>query len=89
MRENGVSEQANQSFPAIVKEIKNTHAGRHGIEIGDTDILVYACPMSGRRYEMAGGGSGRITLEKQWRKVQKKYYRIKMIYLRNLMTSYT
>ena len=84
-----MSEQANQSFPAIVKEIKNTHAGRHGIEIGDTDILVYACPMSGRRYEMAGGGSGRITLEKQWRKVQKKYFRIKMIYLRNLMTSYT
>ena len=24
--------------------------------------------MSGRRYEMAGGNRGRITLEKQWRK---------------------
>ena len=49
--------------------LRNTHASRHGIDIGDTEILVYACPMSGRRFEMAGGGQGRITLEKQWRKV--------------------
>jgi len=68
VRENGITEETSNNFSSISKDIRNVYGTRHGIEIGETEIVVYACSMSGRRYEMAGGNRGRITLEKQWRK---------------------
>ena len=62
-------EEPLHDFKASVSEIKNKYNSRYGIQIGETDILVHACPMSGRRYEM-GAVKGRITLEKQWHKNQ-------------------
>lgn len=59
-------------FRNQVTEIKSRYLSRYGVEIGTTEILVHACPMAGRRYEMAAT-RGRITLEKQWHKTQQLY----------------
>lgn len=40
------------------------YATRWGVEIGHTNVLVYATPIIGRKYIFTQ--SGRITLEKQW-----------------------
>ena len=37
---------------------------RRGVEVGRTEIVVYACPMTGRKYVC--GSHGNIALEKQW-----------------------
>lgn len=44
---------------------------RLGIDIGDTEILVFACPIIGRQYVY--GAQGRMTLEKQWSQVVQAY----------------
>lgn len=46
------------------KEIKTKYANRWGVDIGHTQLLVYASPVIGRKYVFTQ--SGRITLEKQW-----------------------
>ncbi|XP_015607830.1 5'-3' exoribonuclease 1 isoform X2 [Cephus cinctus] len=46
------------------KHIAETYKMRMGIEIGETQLLVYACPIIGRRYVF--GSQGKMTLEKQW-----------------------
>jgi len=61
-----------REFKTIQSDIRSRYSSRYGIEIGSTDILIHACPMSGRRYEMASTG-GRITLEKQWHKTSQFY----------------
>ncbi|KAG7166243.1 5'-3' exoribonuclease 1-like [Homarus americanus] len=46
---------------------------RWGVEIGNTSILVYAAPLTGRKY--APSPSGRMSLEKEWsRNVQPYAY---------------
>lgn len=38
--------------------------GRLGVDVGETEILVHACLMTGRRYIFAS--QGKLSLEKQW-----------------------
>ncbi|XP_050708654.1 5'-3' exoribonuclease 1-like isoform X2 [Eriocheir sinensis] len=44
---------------------------RWGVDVGDIHILIYATPMTGRKY--VAGPSGRMTLEKTWSKVVQPY----------------
>ena len=62
-------------FQMQATELRNRFTARYGIEIGESEILVHACPMSGRKYEVGGGrgGGARITLEKQWHKTEQLY----------------
>ncbi|XP_072036606.1 5'-3' exoribonuclease 1-like [Amphiura filiformis] len=46
------------------KSISETYLKRKGVKIGRTEVLVYACPLMGRRYTC--GHNSVITLEKQW-----------------------
>ena len=52
----GVTYNINYSF--------DRYHDRWGVEVGRTEIIVYACPMTGRKYIC--GSHGNITLEKQW-----------------------
>ncbi|XP_012251889.2 5'-3' exoribonuclease 1 isoform X2 [Athalia rosae] len=54
-------------WSASNKAISETYMSRLGVEIGETEILVYACLMTGRRYIF--GNQGKISLEKQWAEV--------------------
>ena len=45
---------------------------RYGVSVGRTDIIVHACPMSGRKFVMTQT-KGRITLEKQWHHISQPY----------------
>ncbi|KAJ9598748.1 hypothetical protein L9F63_026718, partial [Diploptera punctata] len=44
--------------------IEDQYNNRMGVQIGETNILVHATPLTGRKYVF--GAMGRITLEKQW-----------------------
>ncbi|XP_032782787.2 5'-3' exoribonuclease 1 isoform X1 [Daphnia magna] len=46
------------------KEIRTRYANRWGVDIGTTHILIYAAPITGRKYVYTQ--NGRVTLEKQW-----------------------
>ena len=70
------TEEPLKDFAGTANEIKSRYSSRYGIEIGGTEILVHACAMSGRRYEMAAS-RGRITLEKQGSRDLKKKRRQK------------
>ncbi|XP_022099990.1 5'-3' exoribonuclease 1-like [Acanthaster planci] len=47
-----------------IKAIQDRYHKRKGVKIGPSYVLVYACPLMGRRY--VSGHSGVVTLEKQW-----------------------
>ncbi|XP_046595171.1 5'-3' exoribonuclease 1 isoform X1 [Neodiprion lecontei] len=55
-----LSVQWNQTKRAISENYMN----RLGIDVGETDVLVHACLMTGRRYIF--GTQGKLSLEKQW-----------------------
>lgn len=42
----------------------HSHKSRLGIELGDVEVIVHACPIMGRQYVY--GAQGKMTLEKQW-----------------------
>ncbi|KAH9508699.1 5'-3' exoribonuclease 1 [Bulinus truncatus] len=51
----------------IAKEalcIKERHHDRFAIEVGNTEIVIYACPMTGRMYTY--GAQGMVMIEKQF-----------------------
>lgn len=47
-----------------VKSVAGAYKNRYGIEIGDTDMLIHARPINGRRYILTS--QGRLSLEKEW-----------------------
>lgn len=47
------------------------YATRWGVEVGETRVLVQACPIMGRKF--AYTQSGRVTLEKQWTPVAQTF----------------
>ncbi|XP_068209934.1 5'-3' exoribonuclease 1-like isoform X1 [Palaemon carinicauda] len=51
--------------------IATQYHDRWGINVGDTDILVYAAAMTGRRY--APTPNGRVSLEKSWSSIIQPY----------------
>ncbi len=53
------------------KDIKGRYASRWGVDIGQTKILIYATPITGRKYVYTQ--SGRVTLEKQWSTIPVPY----------------
>ncbi|KAK6965733.1 5p-3p exoribonuclease 1-like isoform X2 [Biomphalaria glabrata] len=44
--------------------IKERHYDRFAIDVGNTEIIIYACPMTGKMYTF--GSKGTVTLEKQF-----------------------
>ncbi|XP_050453966.1 5'-3' exoribonuclease 1 isoform X1 [Cataglyphis hispanica] len=46
------------------KQIRDTHMSRLGIDIGDTNVLLYARTYLGNKYIF--GVQGKVTIEKQW-----------------------
>lgn len=50
---------------------RNRYANRWGVDIGTTHILVYAAPITGRKYVYTQ--NGRVTLEKQWSPIPVPY----------------
>lgn len=50
--------------PCLTLDLRSRYANRWGIDIGKTQVLLYATPIVGRKYVYTQ--SGRVTLEKQW-----------------------
>ncbi|XP_044577629.1 5'-3' exoribonuclease 1 isoform X2 [Cotesia glomerata] len=46
------------------KSVALSYKSRFGIDIGQTSMLIHACPISGRRYILSN--QGRLSLEKEW-----------------------
>ncbi|KAK3858374.1 hypothetical protein Pcinc_035435 [Petrolisthes cinctipes] len=56
----------------LTRDLVATHYhDRYGINVGDIPVLVYAVPMTGRKYVAAQDGM--MTLEKEWSKVVQGY----------------
>ena len=49
------------------KEIRMRYTSKWGVDIGQTQILVYATPIIDRKYVYTK--AGRVTLEKQWSQI--------------------
>ncbi|XP_014226840.1 5'-3' exoribonuclease 1 isoform X1 [Trichogramma pretiosum] len=68
-------EEANDSYVAgwkvQRKHIIENYKSRLGIEVGETEVLVHACPMVGRQYVYSS--QGKMTLEKQWNEISVPY----------------
>ncbi|KAI0214136.1 5'-3' exoribonuclease 1 [Lamellibrachia satsuma] len=47
-----------------VNSITERYHDRLGVDVGTTSILLYACPLAGRRYVC--GRDGNVSLEKEW-----------------------
>ncbi|XP_063888211.1 5'-3' exoribonuclease 1-like [Scylla paramamosain] len=60
-----------EEFSLSRNSLISHHHDRWGINLNNTPILVYAAPMTGRRY--IAGLSGKMTLEKVWSKVVQSY----------------
>jgi len=58
-------------FPIQCRGIQHRYKDRFGVEVGETQILVHACVMSGRQFVF--GNKGRISLEKQWAKISQPF----------------
>ncbi|KYN27760.1 5'-3' exoribonuclease 1 [Trachymyrmex cornetzi] len=48
----------------LCKQVKELHMSRLGIDIGDTNVLLYARAFLGNKYVF--GVQGKVTIEKQW-----------------------
>lgn len=42
----------------------SSYKGRLGVDLGEIEVLIHACPMMGRQYVYTA--QGKMTLEKQW-----------------------
>ncbi|XP_053648678.1 5'-3' exoribonuclease 1 isoform X1 [Cherax quadricarinatus] len=60
-----------EEFSSSKNHIISHYHDRWGVEIGNTEILVYAAPMTGRKYVPTS--SGRMSLEKEWSKIVQAY----------------
>ncbi|XP_074653880.1 5'-3' exoribonuclease 1-like isoform X2 [Tubulanus polymorphus] len=64
MNKTCLSQEESKLWYSEVGRIRDTYYERKGIVIGQTNIVVYARPMMGRKYVSSSQGS--VTLEKQW-----------------------
>lgn len=56
---------------AQIKQIKEIHMSRLGIDIGDTDVLLYTRSFLGNKYVF--NVQGKVTIEKQWNEYPTAY----------------
>jgi 5'-3' exoribonuclease 1 len=68
-KENGDGDKA--EYAIKVRTIAERYKDRWGVIVGNTDIVVEACLMTGRKYIC--GQKGKITLEKQWSKIPQAF----------------
>ncbi|CAG0878937.1 unnamed protein product [Darwinula stevensoni] len=66
-----MSQQEVALVRSTVKMISEHQREKRGIEIGETKIMIRACPLIGRKYTF--GHQGRITLEKQFAHASSSY----------------
>ncbi|KAK3750242.1 hypothetical protein QZH41_017409 [Actinostola sp. cb2023] len=66
-----LTEQSLVIFHKQVSSYTQSQLERRGIEVGDIDILIEACPIQGRRFIC--GAKGQVSLEKEWSTVPKPY----------------
>ena len=60
-----------EEFAVKVKTISARYKDRWGVIVGNTNIVIEACVMTGRKYIC--GQKGKITLEKQWSKISQPF----------------
>ncbi|KAJ7394677.1 5'-3' exoribonuclease 1 [Desmophyllum pertusum] len=53
-----------KSWKHQVKSMAENQLERRGIELGETNVLIEACPIRGKRYVC--GAKGLVTMEKEW-----------------------
>nr|XP_039266984.1 5'-3' exoribonuclease 1-like isoform X1 [Styela clava] len=71
MQRRMMSKEEQQIFLQDLDSLSESYIGRRGIDVGETEFLVYAQPLLGRKYVC--GEQGQITLEKQWATKPKAY----------------
>lgn len=64
LKKEDVKDALASEWNALCKQIKEFHTSRLGIDIGDTDLLLYARSSLGSKYVF--GSQGKVTMEKQW-----------------------
>nr|XP_045617221.1 5'-3' exoribonuclease 1-like isoform X2 [Procambarus clarkii] len=71
VQRNVVEGRIREEYSMSKNNIVSHYHDRWGVEIGNTSILVYASPMTGRRYVPTS--SGRMSLEKEWSRIVQPY----------------
>ncbi|XP_047471890.1 5'-3' exoribonuclease 1-like isoform X1 [Penaeus chinensis] len=64
VQKTAVTDGIKEQFNLVKSNIATTYQERWGIAIGNTHVVVYAKPMTGRKY--VASPCGRMTLEKEW-----------------------
>lgn len=64
IKEQVLTEVEAKSWRHQVKTLTEHHVERRGIELGETNVLIEACPIRGKRYVC--GAKGLVSMEKEW-----------------------